>query len=58
MIFASFGTFTAATPTGIKRFNAQVCQNVVGLWLKYGAKPLKKQGLAPTQDSRSDATIC
>ena len=33
------GIFTASAPTGIKRFNTYVCQNVVGLWLKYGVKP-------------------
>jgi hypothetical protein len=30
-----------ATPNGIRRFKLRGCQNVAGLWLKYGAKSLK-----------------
>ena len=59
VIFASSPvSLPPVTPTGIRRFNTQVCQNVGGLWLKYGVKALKLRAFALCEILCRDATIC
>ena len=52
------GIFTASAPAGIRRFSTHVCQNVVGLWLKYGAKSLKIRASLRCEILLHDTTIC
>ena len=47
-----------ATPTGTRRFSIYVCQNVGGLWLKYGVKSLKIRAFTRCKILRRDTTIC
>ncbi len=42
---------TPTAPTGTRRFNTEVCQNVAGLWLKYGVKLLKNRDFFAVRDS-------
>ncbi len=42
VVFAFPRVFSSpAAPNGIRRFSTYVCQNVAGLWLKYGVSALK-----------------
>ena len=52
------GIFTASAPAGIRRFSTYVCQNVVGLWLKYGVKPLKIRVCRHGKILSRGTTIC
>jgi len=40
-LIAGLHSFAGKPPLAIRRFTTYVCQNVAGLWLKYGAKLLK-----------------
>ena len=54
------GIPSSSAPTGIRRFKYPciVCQNVAGLWLKYGVKPLKIETSLRSEILLHDATIC
>jgi len=54
-----FGQSPAAPRLEFRRFNTHiVCQNVAGLWLKYGAKRLKIKASWRPKIKLHDATIC
>jgi hypothetical protein len=49
----------AAPRLEFRRFNTHIlCQNVAGLWLKYGAKPAKIEASWRPKIKLHDATIC
>jgi hypothetical protein len=45
-------------PLATRRFNTCECQNVAGLWLKYGVKSLKIETSVCCAILLNDATIC